>query len=278
VTGIDQSTIWNGHAGRAWVEQQELLDGMLRAARDKLLDVLRPGDRVIDVGCGTGATTLAAADRVGANGSALGVDISEPMIAHARRRAERSGSRATFVVANAEDYRFEPESHDAVISRFGVMFFDNAVRAFSGLRKALTSKGRLRFIAWRKPSDNPFMTTSERAVGHLLPNLSPRDPDAPGQFAFADPKKVEGILERSEWRGVTLEPIDLACAFPVEALDRYVSQMGPVGVALQEADESTRAKVIALAKAAFDAYRVGDEIRFTAACWLVDALPNDASA
>ena len=148
------------------------------------------GGRVLDVGCGTGSTTLAVARRLGAKGRCIGIDISEPMIAAARARAEREGTPASFIRADAQTHAFEPASFDMIISRFGVMFFDDSVRAFANLRRAAKQTPSLRFIAWRSAAENPFMTTAERAAAPLLPNLPARRPDAPGQFAFADRDRV----------------------------------------------------------------------------------------
>ena len=145
-----------------------------------------PERRVLDVGCGTGSTTLAVARLLGAKGRCTGIDISEPMIAAARARAEREGTPASFIRADAQTHAFEPASFDMIISRFGVMFFDDSVRAFANLRRAARDDAELRFIAWRSAAENPFMTTAERAAAPLLPNLPARRPDAPGQFAFAD--------------------------------------------------------------------------------------------
>src|SRR3982751_48183 len=120
-----QPGLWNGAGGRGWVALQDVLDQMYQPVEDLLVDAIRSetADRVLDVGCGTGSTTVAAARRLGASGSYTGIDISEPMIASARARAEGQGGSVTFIVGDAQAYPFERASFDAVISRFGVMFF-----------------------------------------------------------------------------------------------------------------------------------------------------------
>src|SRR5262249_45490429 len=149
--------------------------------------VLARGARsVLDVGCGTGATTLAIARALGAGGRSVGIDISEPMLALAWERAKREKGTATFVVADAETPAFEPGSFDTIVSRFGVMFFGDSVRAFANLRSAVRPGGDLALIAWRGPADNPFMTAAERAAAAYLPDIPPRSVDGPGQFAFGD--------------------------------------------------------------------------------------------
>ncbi|MBV2205767.1 MAG: class I SAM-dependent methyltransferase [Pseudomonas sp.] len=269
----DQDSLWSGAAGRVWVEAQDVLDGMFQPFEDRLAEAVAvsAGGRVLDVGCGTGSTTLAIARQLGAEGRALGIDLSAPMLASARQRAEQEGVLADFIRADAQRHTFEPASFDLIVSRFGVMFFDDPVRAFTNLRRAARNDGELRFIAWRSATENPFMTTAERAAAPLLPQLPTRRPDAPGQFAFADGSRVQAILEETGWISVDIEPIDVICTLPERDLIRYLSQLGPVGVVLQQVDERMRRQVIDAARAAFDPYVLGTEVRFTAACWWVGA-------
>lgn len=262
----EQATLWNGSAGRAWVDSQALIDRIFKPLEDALVEGVAAGARVLDVGCGTGSATVAAAKR---SGHAVGVDISVPMIEAARSRAAREGAPATFVVADAQTHAFEPATYDVILSRMGVMFFDDPVQAFANLRRA--AQDRLRFIAWRGPEENPFMTTAERAAAPLLPDLPPRKPDAPGQFGFADPERVRGILEAAGWSDVVLAPVDFPCALPEPALAEYAARFGPVGRVLGEADEATRNEVGAVVRAAFEPFVHGDEVRFVSACWQVDA-------
>ena len=272
-SGHEQARRWNGVAGRAWVDAQELLDRTFKPLEDRLVaaaSTVSPGT-VLDVGCGTGSTTLAIARRLGPESRAIGIDLSEPMIAAARARAERDRIPAQFICANAQDHAFEPGSVDAIVSRFGVMFFDDPVRAFANFRHAASDHARMQIIAWRSAADNPFMTTAERAAAPLLPNLPPRRPDAPGQFAFGHRERVQHILEHSGWADVEIRPIDFACAFPEHELVGYLTRLGPVGMILHEADERTRERVIEAVRPAFDPYVHGAEVRFTASCWMVSA-------
>jgi len=272
-TKDEQAALWNGRAGQAWVAAQRPLDGMFQPFEALLVDAVRAqgARRVLDVGCGTGATTLALARQLAVAGGATGIDLSEPMIAVARTRAEQTGIPATFIRASAQDHLFEPPPFDMIVSRFGVMFFDEPVRAFANLRSAARSGASLRAIAWRGAAENPFMTAAERAAAPLLPGLPPRRPDGPGQFAFADPQRVRAILVKSGWVDVDLQPLDVTCTLPEADLELYVTRMGPVGQALSEADERTRLQVTSAVRAAFAPYLHGGEARFTAACWMVGA-------
>lgn len=269
----DQASLWNGDAGRAWVDAQQVLDGLFKPFEDQLVDAVRVGSarRVLDVGCGTGATTLAIARSLGASGRCVGVDVSEPMLALARARAEREGVPAIFIRADAEIHAFDPGNCDMIVSRFGVMFFEDFGRAFTNLRRAGRDGAELRLIAWRSPAENPFMTTAERAAAPLLPNMPPRQPDAPGQFAFGDRARVERILEQSGWADIDVQPIDVALAFAEKDLDLYVARLGPLGRTLAEVDEQVRTRVLAQVRHAFDPYVHGDEVRFDAACWTICA-------
>ncbi len=268
-----QAEFWNGPAGQSWVQAQALTDEMLMPfVADLLASVRTSGaQRVLDVGCGTGAVSCAVASELAGTGRCTGVDISAPMIAAAQARAQGSGAEVEFIRADVQDHVFSAGAYDLIISRFGVMFFDDVVKAFRTLHAATASSGRLCCIAWRGPEENPFMTTAERAVAPLLGEFPRRLPHAPGQFGFADRDWVQQQLERSGWQAVEILPIDRVCRFPYAALNHYLSHLGPVGRALQDLDAHTQAEVFEVLRAAFAPYRQGDELRFTAACWLIKA-------
>jgi SAM-dependent methyltransferase len=269
-TNDEQARLWNGPSGRAWVENQELIDHLYKPLEELIVAIAsaKPRQAVLDVGCGAGATTLAVARYAT---TCVGVDISEPLIAAARARAERERTPATFICANAQRYAFDPARFDLIVSRFGIMFFDDPVEAFANLRRATRDGGELRVIPWRSAAENPFMTTAERAAAPLLPNLPPRRPNAPGQFALADDRRMQAILDASGWHDVDIRALDVTCTMPAAALPHHVTRLGPVGLALQEADETTRVRVTDAVLAAFEPFVHGDEVRFTAACWMVAA-------
>lgn len=273
-----QAALWNGPAAQGWIESQRLLDELFRPFEDLLVDAVPANSRarVLDVGCGTGGTTLALARRVGPLGRCTGVDISEPMLALARARAEEQRPAPDFVLADAQTHPFDAASFDAVVSRFGVMFFDDPVAAFANLRRAAADGAKLCVAVWRSPDENPFMTAAERAALPLLPALPARRPGEPGQFAFADAERVRTLLEASGWTRVDIEPLDVPCVMPESELTHYVTRLGPVGRALADADAETRARVVRVARAALDPFVHGPEVRFVSACWRVSAVARGA--
>lgn len=263
----EQRALWNGTAGHAWVEAQEVIDGMYRQLAELLAEAATPGDRVLDVGCGAGGTTLAVAERVGPDGRCTGVDISAPLIAAARRR----GIPADFLVDDAQTAAFPPAAFDLVISRFGVMFFADPVAAFANLRGATRDGGGLRVITWRDPAENPFMTTMDAAARAVLPDLPERDPDGPGAFTLADRDHVADILTRAGWTQAALRPVDAACAFPEPELVPFLTRLGPLGQILPELEPAARERIIESVREAFEPFVDAGMVRFTAACWVVEA-------
>ena len=269
----DQAAYWNTAGGQTWVELQEVIDRALAPVGERLLELafLGEGGRVLDVGCGAGATTLAMARRVGPEGHCLGVDISAPLVAAAQARATREGvGNARFLCADAQSAPL-PGGFDAAISRFGVMFFEDPDAAFANLRTALRPDGRLTAIAWRGPMENPMFSAPAMAAMPLLPPAPPPDPNGPGQFAFADRARVLGILERSGWRDAAVERLDIPQAIPVADLNVMLRRMGPVGAAMRSLEEATRTKVEAAISRAIEPFVDNDVGRFTAACWLITA-------
>lgn len=272
-TNDEQTKFWNGVGGDAWIDLQALLNQMFKPFTDLLIEAssARLVGRVLDVGCGTGSMTLAFARLLGVNGCCTGIDISEPLVAAARARAEQEDTSARFIRADAQTHVFPPACFDMLLSRFGVMFFDDPVQAFANLRRAARKHAEFRFIAWRSPSENPFMTTAERAAAPLLPGIPARRSDAQGQFAFADRLRIFSLLEEGGWDDIDIRPIDVVCTLPEKELVRYFTRLSPLGRVLQEVDARARIQVIETVRGAFDPYVHGAEVRFTAACWIVSA-------
>jgi SAM-dependent methyltransferase len=269
----EQSDFWNGAGGDAWVAMQPVLDRMFVGFEELLGDaaVERGAERVLDVGCGAGATTLALARRLGDGAALTGVDISAPMIAAAKERAAYEDSPPRFLLADAATHAFDEGEFDLLVSRFGVMFFSDPVAVFARLRDSIAPGGGLRFVCWRSPEENSFLTAGAQATAHLLPEMPPREPGAPGPFAFAEVGRIHEVLSGGGWEGIEVDPVDLPCAFPKSDLPRYLARIGPIGQALREADDAKRVEVLGVARAAYEPFVNGEEVRFTARCWSVGA-------
>ncbi|MBB5685540.1 class I SAM-dependent methyltransferase [Sphingobium boeckii] len=267
-----QSALWNTRAGAAWVAQQALLDRLFLPFEHMLTQIAQDSgaSQILDIGCGAGATTLAVAQSLAASGHCTGVDISLPLIEAARRRAQARHIAAAFLADDAQTHPFQPQGFDGVISRFGVMFFDDPEAAFANLRRAVCPGASLTFIAWRGRDENPFMTAAERAADRWLPQLDVMDATAPGQFAFADAARVRGILSGA-WLDIDIQPLDVPCALSEADLHTYALGMGRVGVRLPDLADPLRATVSDAILQAYARYMSAGMAHFTAACWLVRA-------
>jgi SAM-dependent methyltransferase len=220
---------WNGENGRRWIADADRRDRILQTVSVALLKAsgLQHGDAVLDVGCGCGATTIAAASIVGPTGTVLGVDISEVMLGVARRRVAESGlARVSFVAADAQTHPFERAAHDVAISRFGTMFFDDPVAAFVNLAGALRPAGRLCLVTWQPLAANDWLTIPGAAL--LEYGTIPEAADGPGMFAQSDPISVAGVLRSSGFSQIDVTahavPMHLG-ADPEEATD-YLADTG----------------------------------------------------
>jgi SAM-dependent methyltransferase len=270
----DQAALWNNAAADTWLEMEAVLDRLFAPIAAAVVEAGFPGEggRVLDIGCGGGATTLSMARRLGPEGSCLGVDISRPLVEAATRRARREETPgAAFVAADAQTHPFEAGAFDAAISRFGVMFFDAPAEAFANIRGALRPGGRLAFAAWRSPEENPFMTAASRAAAPFLPNLPTPTADGPGQFGLASADRTREILAGAAWRDVELARLDVEGVLSAPELDHYITRMGPTGLAMQGLDAEARRPVAEAVRAAFDRFERGDGAAFQMACWLVTA-------
>ncbi len=244
-----QRAFWNGEASDSWIREQEQRDRALAPLGELAMArlPLDAGGRVLDIGTGCGDTGLALAARVGADGVVLGVDISEPMLARAEERRRAAGlAQLRFAPGDAATARFPEAPFDAVFSRFGVMFFAEPVAAFRNIRAALRPGGALAFVCWRPVAENPWVAVPREVVlRHVTP--PPQAPDAPGQFSFADRRRVAGILAEAGFTDVRFESHDREFAITTSPdLDAAVDAVmlrGPAGRFLRDADEAMLAKV-----------------------------------
>lgn len=270
IANADQAAPWS-EAGQVWVEHAGPLDRFLDTVTPPLLEAAFPGEggRVLDIGCGYGSTTMEMARRVGSSGLCVGVDISAPMLGLARTRAAGLAN-VQFREADAQAADLGRQPFDAAMSRFGVMFFEDPDAAFANIRRAVRSAGRLAFVAWRSPMENAFFSAPAMAAAALAPSVAAPDPDAPGQFAFADAGKVRGILERSGWTGISVDPLDAPVSVTRQDAMDLLLGVGPAGAAVR-ADPALKPRLAEAVTQALEPYRDGERLKVTAACWLVTA-------
>ena len=275
----EQIAYWNQQAGPAWVVHQKRLDSQIRPHGALALETLAfcHGQRVVDVGCGCGDSSLEIARRVGPGGEVLGLDISEPMLARARERASLAGlQQLEFQRGDAQNADLVEERFDAVASRFGVMFFEDPVAAFTNLARALKPGGRLAFVCWQAPAENPWVLVPMAAAAPHLALPPPPAPGAPGMFAFADAERVQGILKAAGYRSIEISGAHVPMAPGGGSIDDAVEvflEVGPVASALREsaAGSSLRARVAGAVREAF-ASHVGDQgLSLDSAIWVVSA-------
>jgi SAM-dependent methyltransferase len=270
----DQLAFWNGVGGETWVARQRHTDITLQPVSDALVAHAAPtkGERVLDVGCGCGASTLDFARAVGPTGTVEALDISGPMLREAKNRANAAG------ISNVEwrqvDAATAPLSgYDLLTSMFGLMFFGDPVAAFVHMRGAANPGARMSFVCWRALTENPWMEVPMRAVEPLLPPRPPGNPNGPGMFAFADPARVSQILTDAGW--AQPEFTDFDCDLDIAAgrgLDEAIIQSTKIGAVnswLRNQPPDTIAAAIESLRNALMPYTDGSDVRLHAAMWLV---------
>ncbi|MBS0393270.1 MAG: class I SAM-dependent methyltransferase [Proteobacteria bacterium] len=269
-----QVEYWNAAAGQTWARLHDDLDRQIGALGIAAMDRLTPapGERLLDVGCGCGHTTVELARRVGPRGAVTGVDLSEPMLAVARAREPvRDGGRLTWRLADVQTAELGQRCFDGAYSRFGVMFFSDPVAAFANVRAALRPDGRLAFVCWRALADNPWMREPLEAARPWLPPPIPPAPRAPGPFAFADETWVAEILRSAGFVGLGIERLDRPVgAGDLEVALRLALRLGPLGAALRE-HPALKQAVEEPVRAALARHLTADGVRLDASVWIVTA-------
>ena len=271
----DQIAYWNAQAGETWVGQQDRLDRQLDPLGLTAMATLdlAADERVIDIGCGCGQTSLELASEIGPDGTVLGVDISGPMLDVARRRAGQANlPNVQFLEADGQTHLFKQDGADALFSRFGVMFFANPPAAFANLRKALRPGGRLAFVCWRPMVENQWMLLPlQAALQHVPPPPPPDDPFAPGPFAFADPDRVRGILSAAGFSRVEISAHDTKIGGNgLEETVELSLKVGPLGRLLGDHPDQ-RGAVTESLRAALEPHAGPSGVYQSAAVWIVSA-------
>lgn len=275
IANTDQYEAWNGDSGQRWVIDADRRDHILAPVADALLAAANvgAGEAVVDVGCGCGATTLAAAQAVGPTGAVYGIDLSGPMLDVARRRAEASGlSNITLVQGDVQTHRF-PARSDAAISRFGTMFFADQTAALASIRRGLRPGGRICLATWQPLEANDWLTIPGAALLRYG-SLPDTEAGAPGMFAQSDPEHVTATLRAAGYADPQLDPVKLTLtpgADPDEAVD-YMAGTG-VGRAVLDSvpDDQQPAALEAVRAVLADHHTQADGVRLGAAIWIVTA-------
>jgi len=281
----NQAADWNGQSGEHWVANQARLDAMLAVFGQAAIEAAAPaaGERVLDVGCGAGASSLALAARVGAGGQVLGVDISEPLIGRARALASQN-MPVQFQVADASSAELPEGAFDILFSRFGVMFFDDPTGAFAHMRRALRPGGRVAFVCWRGAAENDWVRLPMGAIKGIVPPTAQPDPEAPGPFSFGDPGRVARILTAAGFTDIAIAPFDASTPFgegetrdaAIEDAVKMAIEGGPLSRALAGQPDDIRARASAAVRAAFAGLPGERSVMIDGAAWIVMAR-NPAS-
>ena len=271
---------WRGRIGEVWAEEWRRTDRSLAPVNDALVEAAaaegrrfdRP--RILDVGCGAGATSLALAAAL-PGAELTGIDLSEALIAAAR---ERAGGRANLRFEIADAARWAPgrAGFDLIVSRHGVMFFDDPVAAFAHLRTLAAAEARLVFSCFRSRADNQWVTALRPVFERFAPEALAAPDPAAGPFAFGDPARIAAILTAAGFAAPDIRALDFdfvagAGEDPVAEAIAYFRRIGPFAALLRTLDApAAEAAVEALTGIAVR-HRTGDRIVFRAAAWIVTA-------
>lgn len=273
-----QREYWNSKVGEEWARHADLMDAMLRPVTDAGLARLQltRGERVLDIGCGSGATTLLAGERVGASGEAVGVDLSRPLLALAGQRAAADGANVRFVEADVTQAPIPGAPFDAAFSRFGVMFFDDPVHGFARMRAALRPGGRIVFICWRPFVENGWAHAPLAALKPVLHSaVTPPDPTAPGPFQLQDAAKIEATLADAGWRDASIARWDgdvlVGGGGGADAAAAFLLKIGPCARAIadQRIDPALAARTLTTF---LRQHETAGRVALPAACWIVRAV------
>ncbi len=274
----DQIDHWNGEAGDKWVDMAELLDAMLAPHGQKVIEAtpLAEGNHVLDIGCGGGALSLMAAQKIGADGRITGVDVSEALLALARKRADKKGIKADFLHEDASDFTL-PEKADHALSRFGVMFFAQPAKALATIKNNVKKGGQFSFVCWQGLKQNEWGRMPLEAAKKFLktpPEMPP--PHSPGPFGFADRDYLREVLREAEWQNISIEPLLSKMAMPgrdTREAAQFMLEMGPVSRLLQEQDIDMAPVEEALTTLLENKPRQDGKVLLESQAWLVTAKP-----
>ena len=257
---------------RAWSEIRDALELQLAPLGRYAIAALapRPGEHILDIGCGGGTTALDLANDVAPGGSVVGIDVSAAVLAFAQQAAA-GNERVRFIQADAQLFPFELRSFDAAFSRFGVMFFADPVAAFSNIRRSLKPNGRLAFICWRALEENPLDSLPLNAASAFLPPQPVHDPDAPGPFALANSDRIRKVLQQAGFDDIDITARDeMVGSGNLETMLAVCTRVGALGKILRE-NPALREAAVPAVRSLLAAHDGPNGVMLKAAIWVVSA-------
>jgi SAM-dependent methyltransferase len=275
----DQIAYWNSAVADRWVRRQTEIDAMMAPFTEALLGAANLGPegpwRILDVGCGSGETTLLAA-QIGHE--LTGLDVSTSLLDLAKSRAAKAGMTSIdFFLGDASRLFIDPP-FDLILSRFGVMFFDDPPRAFANLAKMVKKGGRIVFVCWRSPLENQWVTVPMAALDGVVEAVGSKQVDGPGPFAFADASKVRALLGGAGFTGINITPYDgdmrMGSANGVQGAATYLAEIGPAARAIADLPKEQRPPVVKRLEAAIAPFMRGDALVLNGAIWVVEAVKD----
>ncbi|MFC6011994.1 class I SAM-dependent methyltransferase [Nocardia lasii] len=270
-TNTDQARAWDGTDGAFWATHHEIAEASLSRYMPAFLAAaaIEPTHRVLDIGCGTGASTRAAAVAASA-GTVLGIDLSTRMIELARDLAARKGlTNITFERADAQVFAFEPETYDIVISQTGAMFFGAPAVAFANLWRGLTRGGRLVLLTWQPPDRQEWRDAFTQALTGAMPPTPP--PDAPGPFSLSEPDRVRALLGGAGFVDIACTPLAETTTYGRTVEQAYDFLFDLLGWMVEGQDAARREQSAAALRRTLAAHHTDDGVRFRSATWLITA-------
>lgn len=280
VQDADQVSDWNSQIGERWVANQARFDAVVSVFGEAAIEAAAPatGERVLDVGCGAGASSLALAARVGPTGQVLGVDISESLIGLARRQMPHE-TQTQFQVADASSVALPVGAFDLLFSRFGVMFFDDPTAAFAHMRRALRQGGRVAFVCWRSAAENEWISLPMDAIKAIFPPGVAPAPGALGPFSFGDREYVSRILTAAGFADIAITPFDASVPFgegemreaAIADAVRMALDVGPLSRAFANQSDEIVARAKAAVRNAFARLSGTGSVMIEGAAWIVTA-------
>lgn len=272
---LQQAEFWNGPRGQQWAKNEARYDAMFRPFQGALLASCagEAATRIVEIGCGTGATALAVA-RAHPEAEVWGVDISRPILEKARLLC-REEPRIRLVEADAQRYVFPEGYFDLALSQFGVMFFPEPVAAFHNIKGALRPGGNLRFVCWQSIQQNEWLWVPAQAAARCVALPAPPPPGTPGPFAFAFPENIQQILTQSGFLSVSIQPIEASILLggdgELESAVEIFRATNLAGAMFKDASPAEEEAALSAVREALEAHKTQGKIRMGAAAWLVSA-------